>query len=127
MADERTVNDVKVYRDSAGFYREYPIDPSASSASAPINADPPALLYRQFTAEQLAAVQRLAPPAGATLARVESNGGTAVRYRGDGIDPTPASGMLIIAGDYRMFTGDLTRVAFIDQGGNAVLDVTYYG
>lgn len=26
MADERTVNDVKVYKDSAGFYREYPVE-----------------------------------------------------------------------------------------------------
>lgn len=25
MADDRQVNDVRVYRDSAGFYREYPI------------------------------------------------------------------------------------------------------
>ena len=125
MADERTVNGVTVYRDSAGYYQERPA--SAAPAPAPFNADPPALLYRQFTAEQLATVQRLAPPSGATLARVESNGGTAVRYRGDSVDPTPASGMLIVPGDYRMFTGDLTKVAFIDQSGNAVLDVTYYG
>jgi len=125
VADERTVNGVTVYRDSAGYNQERPI--GTVSSTVPINADPPALLYRQFTAEQLARVQRLTPPSGATLVRVESNGGTAVRYRGDNVDPTPASGMLIIPGDYRMFTGDLTKVAFIDQGGNAVLDVTYYG
>lgn len=38
MADERQVNDVLVYKDSAGFYRERPIQTatgSASTASAP--------------------------------------------------------------------------------------------
>jgi len=39
MADERQVNDVLVYRDSAGFYRERPIEVAAtggqSGASAP--------------------------------------------------------------------------------------------
>ena len=122
MADERTVNGVTVYKDSAGYYQERPA-PQAGASSASTTD----MLYRQFTADQLATSQRLAPPAGATLARVESNGGTAVRYRGDGTDPTPAIGMLIIPGDFRMFSGDLTKVAFIDQGGNAVLDVTYYG
>lgn len=33
MADERTVNDVRVYRDSAGFYREYPVEPSSAPGS----------------------------------------------------------------------------------------------
>jgi len=45
MADERTVNDVKVYRDSAGFFRETPKDPADTSASLPM-AD--------FTPEQAA-------------------------------------------------------------------------
>ena len=125
MADERTVNDVRIYRDSAGNVREYPIEQPGPIASGAVSGTD--MLYRQFTADQLSTSQRLAPPVGATLARVESNGGTAVRYRGDGTDPTPAIGMLIVPGDFRMFSGDLTQVAFIDQGGNAVLDVTYYG
>lgn len=120
-----TAGGVPVYRDSAGVLREKV--EGSGGANVASTVDGAAMRYVQFTAEQLATVQRLAPPAGATSARVESNGGTAVRYRGDGIDPTPAVGMLIIAGDFRMFTGDLTKVAFIDQGSNAVLDVTYYG
>ena len=35
MADERTVNDVKVYRDSAGFYREVPKDSPDLAAMLP--------------------------------------------------------------------------------------------
>lgn len=34
MTGERTVNDVKVYRDSAGFYREVPVQDGSDSASA---------------------------------------------------------------------------------------------
>jgi hypothetical protein len=42
VADERTVNDVKVYRDSAGFYREYPIDQGGGSGGG-ANAAAPAI------------------------------------------------------------------------------------
>lgn len=35
MADERTVNDVKVYRDSAGFFREVPKDSPDLAAMLP--------------------------------------------------------------------------------------------
>jgi hypothetical protein len=84
------------------------------------------LLYHQLSSTQLETVQRLSPPPGAITAHVQSNGGSAVRYRGDGVDPTPAIGMILEPGDARDFTGDLTRVAFIDQASNAVLDVTYY-
>ena len=34
MADERTVNDVRVYRDSAGFFRETPVEDGGQGSSA---------------------------------------------------------------------------------------------
>ena len=37
MADERQVNDVLVYRDSAGFYRERPLDASGTKATSSNN------------------------------------------------------------------------------------------
>lgn len=124
MADERQVNDVLVYRDSAGFYQERPAPVGGSGNSTTSTGQD--LLYTQLTSTQLATAQRLAPPAGAVTAHVQSNGGSAVRYRGDGINPTPDIGMILEPGDAKDFSGDLTRVAFIDQANNAVLDVTYY-
>jgi len=41
MADERKVNDVLVYRDSAGFYQERPVPVAGSSAAT--NASAPAI------------------------------------------------------------------------------------
>lgn len=38
MADERQVNNVRVYQDSAGFYREYPIDPQVDQIKAELAA-----------------------------------------------------------------------------------------
>lgn len=39
MTDERQVNDVLVYRDSAGFYRERPIDLTGSGQPSASNDD----------------------------------------------------------------------------------------
>lgn len=49
MADERQVNDVLVYKDSAGFYRERPITSAGSSAST--NASAPAITSTYSMAE----------------------------------------------------------------------------
>jgi hypothetical protein len=35
VADERQVNDVLVYKDSAGFYRERPVEASSGNSTAP--------------------------------------------------------------------------------------------
>ena len=44
MTDERQVNDVLVYRDSAGFYRERPVASTGSgNSTAPSNASAPAI------------------------------------------------------------------------------------
>ncbi|GGB15049.1 hypothetical protein GCM10011380_00580 [Sphingomonas metalli] len=40
MADERTVNDVRVYQDSAGFYREQPVSQGASDAATAMLPSP---------------------------------------------------------------------------------------
>ncbi len=43
MADERQVNDVLVYRDSAGFYRERPVEVASAPAAGSANASAPAI------------------------------------------------------------------------------------
>lgn len=54
--------------------------------------------------------------------------GQAVRWRGDGTNPTAAIGMPLAAGSTRFFTQQqLAAVRFIEQVASATLDCTFYG
>ena len=49
-----------------------------------------------------------------------------VRWRDDGVDPTAAIGMPLAAGVTLQYDGDLTKIKFIQNGGTAELNITYY-
>ena len=49
-----------------------------------------------------------------------------VRWRDDGVAPTATVGMPLSVGAVLMYDGDLTRIRFIQQAGNATLNVSYY-
>lgn len=50
----------------------------------------------------------------------------AVRWRGDGTDPTAAIGMPLAVNTYHTFEGDLANYKFFEQAGGAILNVEYY-
>jgi len=49
-----------------------------------------------------------------------------VRWRDDGVAPTATVGMPLAAGVTLQYDGDLTRIRFIDNGGTAELNISYY-
>ena len=65
-------------------------------------------------------------PAGTRFVRITVSG-AGVRYRADGTDPTPASGMPIAADTTFEFLGDPAAIRFIGQAAGAVLDVEFVG
>jgi hypothetical protein len=52
--------------------------------------------------------------------------GASVRWRDDDIDPSSTVGMPLAAGVTLQYDGDLTKIRFIEYGGTAKLNVTYY-
>lgn len=50
----------------------------------------------------------------------------AVRWRDDGTDPTASVGMPLAAGVTLQYDGDLGRIKFIQNGGTAELNISYY-
>lgn len=50
----------------------------------------------------------------------------AVRWRDDGVAPTATVGMPLAAGVTLQYDGDLTRIQFIQNGGTAELNISYY-
>lgn len=66
-------------------------------------------------------------PAGADLALLQVTGQN-VRWRDDGTNPTATIGMVLTAaGDPYPYSGDLTKIKFIEVSASAVLNVTYFG
>ena len=49
-----------------------------------------------------------------------------VRYRDDGTDPTDAIGMRLHAGESIWYTGDLSKLRFLEEAGGAELNITVY-
>jgi hypothetical protein len=49
-----------------------------------------------------------------------------VRWRDDGVAPTASIGMPLAAGVTLQYDGDLTRIQFIQNGGTAELNISYY-
>lgn len=50
-----------------------------------------------------------------------------VRWRDDGTDPTSTVGMIIYAGDFFPYNGDLTAIKFIEMAASAKLNLAFYG
>jgi hypothetical protein len=50
----------------------------------------------------------------------------AVRWRDDGVDPTATVGMPLAAGVTLQYDGNLKGIKFIDNGGTAELNISYY-
>jgi hypothetical protein len=130
MADNLTAGGVPVYRDTGGVLREIPQfiadgPGGGSSTVAPTYTNP--LGYQQISSVQLGTSQSLNVPAGAMRAVVQNNGAQAVRWRGDGSDPTDTVGQRIIGGDSIDVTGSLSALRFIREAEGVQLDVAYYG
>lgn len=50
----------------------------------------------------------------------------AVRWRDDGVAPTASVGMPLAAGVTLQYDGDLSKIQFINSGGTAELNISYY-
>ena len=131
MADERQVNDVVVYRDSAGFYRERPVDAggTGSGGGASDTATPStALAPVHLRDADLASVYSFGTvPAGAKRVVLESNGTAAVRWTDTGDDPSVALGRRITGDRPLDYVGDLTKLKLMGEAPGAALDGTIYG
>jgi hypothetical protein len=79
--------------------------------------------YQQITS--LSAATGLTAPANARWALIVPESRD-VRWRDDGTNPTASVGMPIAAGQAFEYTGDLSRIAFIEQAASAKLNVAYY-
>jgi len=64
-------------------------------------------------------------PAHTKAAYIQANGGD-VRWRDDGVNPTAAVGMLLTDGQVMKYIGKIADLKFIDAGGTAKLEVTFY-
>lgn len=73
----------------------------------------------------LFALRSLTIPDSAHIAifKAETEG---IRWRDDGIPPTPTIGMPLLAGQSYLYTGDLSKVQLIEIQPSAVLNVAYY-
>lgn len=79
--------------------------------------------YQQITA--LSAAVTLTVPKGATWAIISCEA-QAVRYMADGTTPTATVGQPLPINTDLPFSGDLSRVKFIEQAASAKLNVTYF-
>jgi len=87
--------------------------------------------YQQITS--LASAVGLTPPATdrsglrqmPTIALITPLTGN-VRWRDDGVDPTASVGMPLAAGVTFQYDGNLKSIKFINNGGTAELNISYY-
>lgn len=49
-----------------------------------------------------------------------------VRWRPDGIDPASGTGFLLAAGNTYVFTGDLSKLRFIQEAAGATLNIAVF-
>jgi|GEM_PF-3272197 len=82
--------------------------------------------YQQLTNAQLATVQALTVPAGATIAHIQNNGSQRCRWRDDGVDPTATTGRVISPDDTEIYDAALASVKIIRGGDGVTLDISYY-
>lgn len=79
--------------------------------------------YSQITS--LTAATGLTVPEGARFALIQPTAQN-VRFRDDGTDPTATVGMLIVTNDVLEYSGDLTKIKFIEAAASAVLNISFY-
>lgn len=72
----------------------------------------------------LSTVQTLTVPAGSMYALVQAETQD-VRFRMSE-DPTASVGIILYAGDYMLFNGELTSMRFIEVAASAKLNVQYF-
>lgn len=79
--------------------------------------------YQQITS--LAAATALTPPNFARLAMIQAES-QSVRWRDDGTNPTAAIGMILVANDILLYSGDFAAIKLIEVTGSAKVNITYY-
>ena len=60
-----------------------------------------------------------------TFAKIQAEG-AAMRYRDDGVDPTPTTGMFMQLNVPYDYDGDLTKIKFISTSGGAIINALFY-
>lgn len=83
--------------------------------------------YQQLTNAQLATVQSLTVPAGATVALIQNNGNQPARWRDDGVNPTSTIGQRIVSGLTLVYASMLSAFKVTREADGASLDIAYYG
>ncbi len=94
--------------------------------AAPRNLTP--FAYQQITSLSAATALTVPAPTNsvpATLALIQAET-QSVRWRDDGTNPTASVGMVLAAGETLPYTGDLTKLRFIETTASAKLNVSYY-
>ncbi len=82
--------------------------------------------FEVLSSAQLSGSISPSPPAGANVALLNAETGN-VRWRDDGTAPTTTVGMLITKdGDPYEYWGNLSSIKFINAGGAASLNISYY-
>lgn len=79
--------------------------------------------YQQIT--DLSAAVGLTIPAGSDTAILVAEDQN-IRWRDDGTDPTDTAGVLLTIQSPFQYTGDLTKIKFIETTASAKLNVSYY-
>lgn len=80
--------------------------------------------YQQI-ATVSSAVGLTVPTVGGDLALIQAEAQN-VRWRDDGTNPTAAIGMILVANDILMYTGDFSAIKFFEVTSGAKINVTYY-
>ena len=99
---------------------------SQSTFAGPKNLSP--FGYQQITSLSAATALTVPAPTNAvpaTLALIQAETQN-VRWRDDGTNPTASVGMLLVVGDILPYTGDLSKLKFIEATTGAKLNVSYY-
>lgn len=79
--------------------------------------------FEQITG--LNTVKGLTPPAESKYCIIQPEAQN-VRWRDDGTDPTTGVGMIIVANDTLVYSGDFSAIKFIEVTATAKLNVSYY-
>lgn len=79
--------------------------------------------YEQITT--LSSSVALRPPTDSRVAVIQALVQN-VRWRDDSNDPTNSVGMQLAAGRDMLYTGDLTKIRFIEEAAGAQLNISYY-
>lgn len=79
--------------------------------------------FEQITG--LNTVKGLTAPDGTKIAMIQADLKD-VRWRDDGTVPTAAIGMLLVANDILIYSGNMAAIKFIEVAASAKLNITYY-